>query len=275
MPEPTIFAPLTLHTPDGAEAQVCAYGAQVLRWQPAGARRNGLYLSPQAVFRPGVGIRGGIPVIFPQFGLFGDLPKHGFARLQTWTLSPREGAHELRFELLANAATRAVWPHEFQATLGVCLHSQALTVTLTVTNRGPSECRYTAGLHTYLAIENLAEGALEGLAGLEYLDNTAGLARARQTADPLCVNAEIDRVYLNASQPVIWRAGAGALEIAQHGFRDVVVWNPGPNTAGRLPDMAPADYAQMLCVEAATIAEPVVLAPGASWWGSQTLRVLS
>ncbi len=271
MASPSIFEVVTLATPAGARAEVCPYGAQVLHWQPVGARRNYLYVSRQAMRRPGVGIRGGMPVIFPQFGLFGDLPKHGFARLQAWTLKPREHAHEVQFELFSSPATRTIWPHDFQATLSVHLQSKSLTVTLTVTNRSPSEYRYTAGLHTYLAIGDLAEGTLEGLAGLDYLDATAGLARARQDANPLRITTEIDRVYLAATQPVIWRDHAGTLTIRQQGFNDVVVWNPGPALTRTLPDMAAEDYAHFLCVEAASIHEPVVLAPGATWQASQTL----
>lgn len=43
-----------------------------------------LFTSPRAVFRSGQAIRGGIPVIFPQFGACGPGLRHGFARLLEW-----------------------------------------------------------------------------------------------------------------------------------------------------------------------------------------------
>src|SRR5262245_34324600 len=83
---------LRLTAADGATALVTHYGAHALSWIPAGGDER-LYLSETAVFQPGTAIRGGIPVIFPQFGTLGPLPRHGFARTRTWTLEQtRAGA---------------------------------------------------------------------------------------------------------------------------------------------------------------------------------------
>ena len=50
---------------------------------PAGGE-DWLYLSPQADYSPGASIRGGVPVVFPQFSGMGPLPKHGLVRTMTW-----------------------------------------------------------------------------------------------------------------------------------------------------------------------------------------------
>src|SRR5687768_12899777 len=55
-----------LRHPVGATADVSLHGAHVLSWKPAPARER-LYLSPNASHAPGTAIRGGIPVVFPQF----------------------------------------------------------------------------------------------------------------------------------------------------------------------------------------------------------------
>ena len=47
----------------------------------------------------------------------------------------------------------------------------------------------------------------------------------------------------------------------------------GPAPPGPPPDLEPDAYRRMLCVEAAVARAPVVLAPQATWRGTQTLRV--
>ncbi|WP_457825643.1 aldose epimerase family protein, partial [Staphylococcus aureus] len=71
------------------------------------------------------------------------------------------------------------------------------------------------------------------------------------------------------------RTGTRTLQVSQTGFEDVVVWNPGPEGAAALPDLPDADHRVMLCVEAAQASRPVTVAPGATWEGSQTLRLLT
>src|SRR6185295_5784580 len=87
---------IALQTPDGARATVLLHGAHVVSWQPAG-RGEMLYLSPKAVAGDGRAVRGGIPVIFPQFERRGPLPRHGFARNRAWQLidSQQQGRHAL------------------------------------------------------------------------------------------------------------------------------------------------------------------------------------
>ena len=74
---------IRLHS-DGATALVALHGAHVLSWQPADGRER-LFLSDRAVFDGQAAIRGGIPVVFPQFAERGPLRKHGFARTAPWT----------------------------------------------------------------------------------------------------------------------------------------------------------------------------------------------
>ncbi len=74
---------LRLNAADGAVAEISLHGAHVLSWQPSPGRER-LYLSPRASFADDAAIRGGIPVIFPQFGGRGTMLKHGFARLLEW-----------------------------------------------------------------------------------------------------------------------------------------------------------------------------------------------
>ena len=110
---------LTLMTRDGARAEIYADGAHVTSWIPAGGSER-LFLSEVSEFTPGRAIRGGVPLVFPQFSGEGALPKHGFARNQMWELDDvAVGADQAvaRFSLEYNEATRATSPSRFHAPL--------------------------------------------------------------------------------------------------------------------------------------------------------------
>lgn len=77
------FEKIVLTTSSGARAEIALQGAHLLSWIPEGGSER-LFLSAASQFRSGAAIRGGVPVIFPQFGTFGSLPKHGFARILPW-----------------------------------------------------------------------------------------------------------------------------------------------------------------------------------------------
>jgi glucose-6-phosphate 1-epimerase len=69
---------LTL-TKDSASAVVHLFGATLLDWTPANSTGL-LFTSSKALTNGSKAIRGGIPLVFPQFGP-GPLPQHGFARV--------------------------------------------------------------------------------------------------------------------------------------------------------------------------------------------------
>ena len=93
-----------VHTPSGASAEVYPHSAHVTSWIPAGGT-EALFVSRAAHFQPGTAIRGGVPVIFPQFATFGPLPKHGFARLERW--SPADSPPSRAVLRLRDSAGRA------------------------------------------------------------------------------------------------------------------------------------------------------------------------
>ncbi|MFT3761418.1 MAG: D-hexose-6-phosphate mutarotase [Pseudoxanthomonas sp.] len=223
---------------EGATALVALHGAQVLSWIPADGRER-LFLGERAKFAEGSAIRGGVPVIFPQFGERGALVKHGFARTLAWRCVDAQG--EAAFELRNDAYT-AQWPHAF-----------------------------TAALHTYLHVDDLAGAALEGLQGCDYEDSAAGGVLRREDGWEVRFESEVDRIYNDVVAPLLLRDGMRELAIEQDGFPDVVVWNPGEHLAARIGDLAPGEYRQFVCVEAGAVLQPEVLAPGESWEGTQTL----
>ena len=279
-----------LRSPAGDRATVLLYGAHVVSWIPAGGSER-LYLSPESGYGEGQSIRGGVPVIFPQFNQRGpdfSLPKHGFARSRRWSLDaegdgpartdtaavarPAEQA-SVRLRLAPDARTLALWPHDFSLTLTVSLEPRQLVLALQVGNAGDEPFEFTAALHTYLAIDDIAAATVSGLERVRYLDAVTGTGSVAGN-DSLSFDRETDRIYYEVPGPLILRARALDLEVAMAGFRDTVVWNPWAERCAALPDMPADGYRRMLCIEAAVIDKPVTLAGGGSWSGRQLLTVL-
>ncbi|MCK6425101.1 MAG: D-hexose-6-phosphate mutarotase [Burkholderiaceae bacterium] len=262
-----------LRSPDGAQATVLLDGGHVVSWIPAGAEEQ-LFLSPVTAYGGGAAVRGGVPVIFPQFNLRGDLPvKHGFARNRRWTLEQAQVRGQHAFAVLSledDEATRAIWPQAFRLEMTVSVDTGRLDMELAVINRGevPFDC--AAALHTYLGVGDVRRAQLEGLMGQRYLDAVTGETR-EQWVDVVTVAQELDRIYWNAPDELLLREPGRRLTIASQGFEDVVVWNPGPELCARLKDMPADGWLNMLCVEAAQIGTPIHLAPGEEWAGMQTL----
>lgn len=259
--------------PDGAKAIVTAHGAQLVSWVPARGRER-LYLSERSAFSPGKAIRGGVPVIFPQFAERGSGPRHGFARTTDWQLDePRGGADFacVTFFLEDSAATRAHWPHAFRAELTVAVSGTRLDIELEVENRSEAPFDFTAALHTYLRVAEVETACVEGLQGHGYEDNAAGGETRIDRAETLVVADEVDRLYADAPATLLLRERGRSLALQSDGFRDAVIWNPWEDKCAALADMPRDGFRRMLCIEAANAARPVCLEPGAIWFGRQTL----
>jgi glucose-6-phosphate 1-epimerase len=263
-----------LALPGGDSCTVALHGAHVLSWTTAdGVER--LYLSPEARFDGLSPIRGGIPVCWPQFNQRGPLPKHGFARNLPWTAEPQaEGRHDtVVLALRDGAATRALWPHAFRARLAVTLAARSLRIALSIDNLGGEPWSFAAALHSYLRVDEATAVRLEGLQGANRWDAVRD-DRHVEMAPALAFGSEFDSVYAAPARPLRLVQPSGTLEISQSAScTETVVWNPGPLLAAKLDDLPDDGWRHMLCVEAARIDEPVLLAPGAQWLGWQQLKV--
>lgn len=267
---------VVLRNADGDEAAVSLHGGQVLSWRPTGAGEQ-IYASPLSHPGPGVAVRGGIPVCFPQFSERGPLPKHGFARTRRWELVAPPASHaqvaEARFQL-DSSMTRTIWDHAFCLVLVVRVGPKWLEVQLQAANTGRSPWTFTGALHTYLRVRDAGAARVLGLRGLACEDMVAGNVVRTEDADALAIVGEVDRVYRGVTAPIVLTGTGGTdLRIVQQGFEDAVVWNPGPAKAARLGDLPPADWQQMLCIEAALVHRPMEVAPGKTWRGLQRLEL--
>jgi len=273
MPD-TTYPVVELRTADGARATIALDGAHVTSWIPAGTDANRLFVSARSSFGLGTSIRGGIPVIFPQFGAEGPLPRHGFARTSRWTLREKQDdgiSATAAFELIANEHSRAVWPFDFIARLTVIIEGAVLRVTLAIENTDAQPFTFTAALHPYFRVTDAFRTQVTGLQACTYRDALRDRELNTEYDDALDITGEIDRVYFDVAQALEIREPGQALRINKLGFDDAVVWNPGESGTRGRADFEPGDERKMLCVEAASVQHPVMLAAGAKWEGAQIM----
>jgi len=262
---------IVLSAPNGSRAEVYLQGAHVARWSDA-AEGDVLYLSPRSRFAPGEAIRGGVPVIFPQFADQGPLPKHGFARTSVWTLA-EASADRAVLVLEDSAATRAVWDHAFRAELRVEIGAD-LSMTLAVENTGEEPFEFTCALHSYFRVSDVGSVAIDGLGGVRYRDKVTGGEQV-QDGRELRFTGETDRIYLDAPDALrlldsgVWKT----VVVRKLGFRDAVVWNPGAEKARGMSDVGEDEHLRFVCIEAACAGEPVRLEPEERWEGGQVVSV--
>lgn len=259
---------------ENAQASACVslWGGQVLGFKPRHDGRERLYMSPLARLDGSRGIRGGIPLCWPWFGVHqggATFPVHGYASTRVWRL--RESTHsDAHTRLVLQLAEPAGPGFGGDATLALeVLIGRTLVLNLLTTNTGSKTLRFTAALHNYLAVNDVSRIRLVGLAG-EYLDNTRQL-EARETPQPYCLTAETDRIHLDAAPSVSIVESHCTTVLHSRGHDSIVVWNPWQGGVAPLDDMGRNDYKHMLCVETA-VTRGIDLAPGQTHCLSQTLE---
>ena len=264
---------ILLVSQDGSRAKIRLHGAHITSWIPSGGEER-LFLSKTSEFGPEASIRGGVPVIFPQFNNEGPLPKHGFARRMDWEFvgfNEDQSGKSAVFQLVDSPATKNIWPFQFSLTLTVRVGGRQIETSLKVINTGDAPFTFTTALHTYLKIHDIHAASITGLQGTSYFDSTDRQARKYQKHQKLTFSGEIDRFYMEAPGNLLIQEPDRQMHIEMQGFRDTVVWNPWVEGGAALSDLEPEGYLHMLCVEAAVIEQPVTLAPHDSWLGIQRL----
>ncbi len=246
---------IVLTTPQD-DAHVYQYGAHVTHYHPRGAAPV-LFMSRESLFASGKPIRGGVPVIFPWFGPKQDdpaAPAHGLARVSEWRVeSSTQDAVTLRLDLNEYSL-------RYQVTIG-----GALRLALEVENTSDKPVCFEEALHTYLSVSDVRKVSIEGLDGVAYLDKPNGFKRKTQSAEPIRITAETDRVYLNTRATCIVNdpGSRRRILVEKSGSDSTVVWNPWIAKAKAMPDFGDDEWERMLCIETANVAEnAITLAPG-------------
>jgi glucose-6-phosphate 1-epimerase len=252
--------------PSGAQLDVYLHGAHVTCWRDAGGRQN-LFMSKKSLFKPAFPIRGGIPIVFPQFG-DGPLPKHGFARINEWKLlggpCEKDDCVEVRLGLIENSRTMELWPHKFRLELGFRLKAMELKICFSVTNSGMKEFRFNNGLHTYFSVADISRAAVTSLAGHKFIDFIGTGREEIEKRDRIIFDRETDRVYPFAPDKVVLEDTGNhrRMVIKKQAMNDIVIWNPWVEKAKRMEDFGNTEYKTMVCVETGNLHGTIRIAPG-------------
>ncbi len=254
-----------IHTPH-ASARVALQGAQVLAWQPAG-QQPVIWVSKVAVYEPGKGVRGGVPVCWPWFGARDGLPAHGVVRTRVWdvreTTQDAAGQVVLRLGTRDDASTRVLWDYAFDLELVVTV-GQTLSMALVTRNTGTAPFTITDALHTYFCVGDIAQTTVQGLDGCAYLDKVQNFAQLRQTGG-VEFTGETDRIYTDTTADCLIqdKAWGRNIRVTKQGSTSTVVWNPWSERAKAFADMAAGEFKDMLCVETCNAGpDQVEVAPG-------------
>jgi len=145
---------LSLDDDESNSVTMTLFGGHVISWMCQGEEQ--LFVSKTAVYNGQKAIRGGIPLVFPQFGRpLETMAQHGFARNSMWTKSGDGTASSMTVSLSDSEETRAVFPHAFKLLYTVTLLPDQLTLSLSAENPEGAvntfQCH--ALLHTYIACD--------------------------------------------------------------------------------------------------------------------------
>jgi glucose-6-phosphate 1-epimerase len=267
---------LVVNSPSGAAAELLLQGAQVLSFaDPQG--RELLFMGGNASYCLTKPVRGGVPVIFPQFGP-GPLPQHGLVRTMTWRVKDRvqtASGSAVTLEVSDTEETRALWPYAFHCLLEIGV-DRSLSFRWEVINTGKDLFNFANALHTYFAVGDIRETAVVGLQGVEYLRLPDKQPAGRGTLPELRFDGPIDRLYRNAPNllQIRDRNLGRIVEISREGFADVVVWNPWGERCASYEGLAEGDYRKFICVESANAAAPITIRPGETLEFRQEISIL-
>ena len=240
------------------DATIFLQGAQITEFTPTG-KKPLLWVSQLEDYQEGKGVRGGIPICWPWFGVsqHEGWPAHGVARTGLWRaeqVKEEENSIYISLSLPMNQIDEKYWPHKTKLLVEFIL-STSLEVRLTTTNLDNETLNFTQALHTYFPTPAIEETKVDGLQGSKYIEFGEGpfeqhdlVSFARETMFILkhkIHNASIRQM--------------GSLKCRENS-RSCVLWNPWIDKSKRLSNFADDEYHVMLCLEANVLEDSVELA---------------
>ncbi|MDF3193376.1 D-hexose-6-phosphate mutarotase [Pseudomonas sp. 1928-m] len=261
------------------ELLISQQGAQILSYQ-ADDQPPLIWLSEQAAYKRGQGVRGGVPVCWPWFGSLQrnppavqamhlqpeTAPAHGLVRNLDWQLQGIDSRDDgIHLEFIYNSATQPLtdWPHAAELRLSIRL-DERLHIQLSSRNLGDTPLAISQALHSYFAVSDVRKVAVEGLHGCRYIETLEDWQQ-RQQDGLLQFSGETDRIYLDtpAQLSILDRAWRRRIQLHSSGSNSAVLWNPWTDKAQRLSQFAADAWPGMLCIEHANVLDDIrVLAAG-------------
>ncbi|EEY63075.1 aldose 1-epimerase, putative [Phytophthora infestans T30-4] len=267
-----------LSHPHGSSAEVFLFGAHVKSFRAAmDPKLDILFMSKESHLDGVNPIRGGIPLVFPNFGSAKGFPSHGFARITNWTLASHEEAADKNsasvatFTMASSESTRKMWPVDFELEYEVKLYANQLETALHVHNKHTDQIDFHALLHNYLWVDDARNKGVQvhGLKGVDYFDKVAKV-NATETREYIDFANQTDNVYSNAPNKLsAIIKGVNAVDRTT----DAVVWNPWAERAKAMEDFGDEEYKNMVAVEPGRVSVKQVLPAGQTYTLQETISV--
>ena len=269
---------ICIEHPSGSRVKVHRFGATIISFETCSGREV-LFLSSLAKLDGSKPIRGGIPLVFPQFGQPDkSMPQHGFLRNRRWSIGKvYQDPHDSSSccELHISFPQEDPQTHKFacQITLLVKLQPTSLTTILSITNTDEQQdFEFQALFHTYYRVQggNATRKQIchvQGLSGYRVYDQITQEHYILQDGATIHIDREVDRIYSpihNSSSSAGTDASPFKL-ILQTGYEttieasasidgvhipvSVVVWNPFIEKSKGMVDFDNQEYHDMICVE--------------------------
>lgn len=261
------------------ELLISQQGAQILSYQQDDQPPL-IWLSEQAAYKRGQGVRGGLPVCWPWFGNLqrnpqavqamhrqpDAAPAHGLVRSLDWQLlGIDQHADGIQLEFSYNSTTHPLndWTHAAELRLSIRL-DERLHIQLSSRNLGDTPLAISQALHSYFAVSDIRHVAVEGLHGCRYIETLEDWQQ-RQQDGLLTFSGETDRIYLDtpAQLSILDHAWQRRIQLHSSGSNSAVLWNPWIDKAQRLSQFASDAWQGMLCIEHANVMDDIrVLSAG-------------
>jgi glucose-6-phosphate 1-epimerase len=255
------------HSASGASCTIHDYGATVVSFK-TGAGRECLFLSREAKLDDTKAIRGGIPLVFPQFGQPDpSMPQHGFLRNNLWMAQPESVydqensagiTYSLAFSSDVKEAKGGKWNEttELNCTCeyNIQIEASKMTTTLEIKNTTASTQAFDFQTlqHTYYMVDEHAaydtsQCYVKGLEGYALHDKITD-TKSTCGGDPVILEELTDRVYApppgkDVVDITVGVGGGQTIHMTATGTVDgtsvpvsCVVWNPWKENAAAMTD---------------------------------------
>ncbi|PVU87948.1 hypothetical protein BB561_006104 [Smittium simulii] len=261
-----IFKYVLIDSSDSA-VEIHPHGATITSWVAGGKQR--LFLSKKAILDGSKPIRGGIPLVFPQFGP-GKLKQHGFARDTVWELlgyKDQSDGVKAKFLLSENSSTLgSLWPYKFRLVYTILLSQSSLKLSFELKNTDQNPFSFTTLFHTYFVTSDIENVRVNNLEQTIYDDKIEKSVDNKETSDAIRFTKSVDRVYKNTVDELkVTISNDESILITKKNLNDIVLWNPWAEIAKGMSDFGDEEYKTMFCAEAGSVSTPIELQPGNDW----------
>lgn len=242
-----------------AECKISLWGGNLLSYRPLNEEHDVFWLGDLNKFDNIQAIRGGIPVCWPRFAeeeLNNHFPRHGFARLSTWTLQ-NVNVDEEKIEIELSLMPDVKYNLNLSARLLIKI-TDKLEYELETINHGDADFIFSEALHAYFNVSSVNDIEIKGLSGHQYKNSLDGKTYILEK--DLEIKGEFDSVFLNQVQPIkiIDKAYDREIVMEKQGSKTTVVWNPAKDLA----EMSFNQHKTFVCVEPSNVGDYCVkLAP--------------